>query len=112
MARDPRYVHVHLLTEAIERARPVLRWAIDRAELKGSLIRIDAAGECVFFHVDVSPNVQFDEVTGQACPIAGGEHYELVQVSEMKRAEAEATWREGKERNRQPWWFWVSKHRR
>ena len=112
MARDPRCVHVHLLTEAIERARPMLRWAIDRAELKGSLIRIDAAGECVFFHVDVSPNVQFDEVTGQACPIAGGEHYELVQVPEIKRAEAEATWREGKERNRQSWWFWVSKHPR
>ena len=112
MARDPRYVHVELLSEAIERARPLLRWAIDRVELKGSLIRVDASGEFIFFHMNVSQSVQFDEATGQAIPIAGGERYELVQVSQVRRAEADATWRKGEERNRQPWWFWVSKHGR
>ena len=43
MARDPRCVHPDLLAEAIEQARPLLRYPIDRAEIRGSLIRVDAA---------------------------------------------------------------------
>ena len=92
MARDPAHVHSGLLSEAIEQARPQLRWPISRVEMKGSLIRVDAPDEAIYFWVNASHTGWTDESTGQFYLYAGGDSYSLALVSDARRAEAEAQW--------------------
>lgn len=58
-----------------------MRWPTIRVEMKGSLIRVDAQDEAVYFRVHVSHSVRIDEATGQHFPLAGGENYDLALMA-------------------------------
>jgi hypothetical protein len=95
MARDPKYVSVGLLTDAIEQARPLLRWPIESVDRKRSFIRVRTPDEAIYFYIEASHDVEIDQTTGKETYLLGGDSYRLVLVSkgDSAEAEAEALWR-------------------
>lgn len=77
MARQPQYLHADALNDAIRQAAGMLEAFIERVEVVGSMIHVEAGGRRLVFRISQSEG--FDPASG--APLLGSTSGEAVLVS-------------------------------